>query len=150
MLGRLLLQVGLHRNRIYSLRLKIIFNSESIADYSQRPLYSLEEIEMNHGHGNDSLERRLDSELARASKWGAVVLMDEADVVMWKKVQMSILETNKSQVSITVSRPAIEWTPRSPARNREHRSRSLRSRGERQASCASGRYVPGSAISEYV
>ena len=77
-LGRLLLQAGLHRNRIYNLRLKI--NSESIADYSQRPLYSLGE--MNYGHGHDSLEQRLNTEFSRVSKWGATVLMDEADAFM--------------------------------------------------------------------
>ena len=80
-LGRLLLQVGLHRNRIYSLKLKI--HSESIADHSQRPLYSLGE--MNYGRTHDSLERHLNTELARASKWGAVVLMDEADVFMQER-----------------------------------------------------------------
>ena len=80
-LGRLLLLVGLHGDRIHNSRLNI--HSESIADYSQRPLYSLGEMVLSHRYAG--LEHQLDIELARASKWRAVVLMDEADVFMQER-----------------------------------------------------------------
>ena len=54
---------------------------------------------MNHGHGHDSLEQSLDTELARASKWEAVVLMDEADVSMQERSANEY--SRKEQVSGT-------------------------------------------------
>ena len=105
-LGRLLLQVGLHRNRIYILKLKI--HSESIADYSQRPLYSLGE--MNYGRTHHCLERDLNTELARASKWGAVVLMDEADVFMQERSANEYSRNEQVSGNYSSFRPAIELT----------------------------------------
>ena len=40
---------------------------------------------MECGRFQDTLERSLNTALARASKWGAVVLMDEADVFMQER-----------------------------------------------------------------
>ena len=60
-----------------------MITSESIADYSQRPLYSLGEIECRRTQ--EGLQHSLNTALARASKWGAVVLMDEADVFMQER-----------------------------------------------------------------
>lgn len=56
---------------------------ESIADYAQRPLYTLEGTDFAYEYY--SREKGLANVLARASRWNAVVLMDEADVFMQER-----------------------------------------------------------------
>ncbi|MCJ1381029.1 hypothetical protein MMC17_004138 [Xylographa soralifera] len=59
------------------------FTAESIAEYAQRPLYTLGQDEIGLvGHES---EQKLTSALSTASRWNAVVLMDEADVFMQER-----------------------------------------------------------------
>ncbi|KAI0974342.1 P-loop containing nucleoside triphosphate hydrolase protein [Xylaria arbuscula] len=54
------------------------FTAECIADYIQRPLYRLDSTSI-------AIESQLVRELAQAQKWGAIALLDEADVFMQKR-----------------------------------------------------------------
>lgn len=57
--------------------------AEAFAEAKQRPLYSVATAEL--GTNVDSIERNLSLVFARAKRWNAVVLFDEADVVMMKR-----------------------------------------------------------------
>ena len=54
--------------------------TESIADYLQRPLYTICCDEL--GPSGQVAERKLSAALSLATKWKAVVRIDEADVFM--------------------------------------------------------------------
>ena len=54
--------------------------AESIADYTQRPLYTIGCGDL--GTESYNVERVLNGSLALATKWKALVLVDEADVFM--------------------------------------------------------------------
>ena len=56
------------------------FTVESIADHTKRPLYTLNSGEL--GITPESVETNLTAALALAAKWGAVLLIDEADVFL--------------------------------------------------------------------
>ncbi|RDW79457.1 hypothetical protein BP6252_04095 [Coleophoma cylindrospora] len=56
------------------------FTAESIADHVQRPLYILNSGDL--GVSPESVEENLTSALALATFWGAIVLIDEADVFL--------------------------------------------------------------------
>ncbi|EPE28706.1 P-loop containing nucleoside triphosphate hydrolase [Glarea lozoyensis ATCC 20868] len=60
------------------------FTAESIADFSKRPLYTIGKSDFGHTAFQDS-EIRLTAALARAAKWKAIVLLDEADVFMQER-----------------------------------------------------------------
>jgi hypothetical protein len=55
-------------------------STESIADYTQRPLYTIGCGDL--GVNGSRVESMLNASLALATKWNALVLMDEADVFM--------------------------------------------------------------------
>jgi len=54
--------------------------TESLAEYTQRPLYTVSCSDLSY-YGQ-TLETQLSSALALATKWNAIVLIDEADVFM--------------------------------------------------------------------
>ncbi|KAF2833877.1 P-loop containing nucleoside triphosphate hydrolase protein [Ophiobolus disseminans] len=56
------------------------FTAESIAEHTQRPLYTLSCNDL--GMSSIHVESQLSAALAQATKWNAIVLMDEADVFM--------------------------------------------------------------------
>ena len=56
------------------------FTAESIADDTKRPLYALNTGEL--GVTPDSVETNLTTALKLATRWGAIVLIDEADVFL--------------------------------------------------------------------
>lgn len=62
------------------------FCSESVAEYTGRPLLSITAADL--GHEPEPLERNLLRFFRNARKWNAIVLLDEADVY---------LETRSSQ-----------------------------------------------------
>ncbi|KAF2814797.1 P-loop containing nucleoside triphosphate hydrolase protein, partial [Mytilinidion resinicola] len=57
--------------------------AESIADYTQRPLYTIGCGDL--GTKSHNVERVLNESLALATKWKALVLVDEADVFMERR-----------------------------------------------------------------
>ncbi|KPM45574.1 hypothetical protein AK830_g908 [Neonectria ditissima] len=59
------------------------FTAESIADYTQRPLFQISSGELM-GDASD-VEKKLTGLLATAKKWNALVLIDEADVFMQER-----------------------------------------------------------------
>ncbi|TVY82813.1 putative 26S proteasome regulatory subunit-like protein [Lachnellula suecica] len=70
--------------------------AESVADQTQRPLYTISSGEL--GTSPASVERSLKAALDLATKWNAIVLLDEADVFLEQR-SMQDLERN-SLVSI--------------------------------------------------
>lgn len=61
----------------------LIFATESIADLTKRPLFTI-----NSGDviGKGNAEEALTSILRLATSWNAVVLLDEADVFMQRRI----------------------------------------------------------------
>lgn len=59
---------------------RLIGSSESIADYTQRPLYTVNCGEL--GERACFIEESLKRILFLATRWNAVVLLDEADVFL--------------------------------------------------------------------
>lgn len=57
--------------------------TETLAEDTQRPLYNVSAGELSTGV--DKLEARLKSIFKLGKKWQAVVLLDEADVLMFKR-----------------------------------------------------------------
>ena len=55
---------------------------ESVAEYTQRPLYAINVGEVT---SEERVRARLQQVFAQASKWNAVLLLDEADVVLEKR-----------------------------------------------------------------
>lgn len=53
---------------------------ESVAEYTKRPLYTLSCNDL--GTSGRNVENELSAALALATKWNAIVLIDEADVFM--------------------------------------------------------------------
>jgi SpoVK/Ycf46/Vps4 family AAA+-type ATPase len=58
--------------------------TESIADHTERPLYRLDSGQLS-GFNAPFMEANLIRALSLAQKWGAVVLLDEADVFMQQR-----------------------------------------------------------------
>lgn len=61
---------------------------ESIAELTQRPLYSFSIGDMDQ-HA-DGMERSLSQVLALVTRWKAVLLMDEADVFLETRTKKNI------------------------------------------------------------
>ncbi|KAJ2989987.1 hypothetical protein NUW58_g3183 [Xylaria curta] len=70
------------------------FTAECIADYIQRPLYRLDSTVI-------ATESKLVRELAQVQKWGAIALLDEADVFMQKR---DLHDLNRNSVVSTLLR----------------------------------------------
>ncbi|CZR67354.1 uncharacterized protein PAC_17253 [Phialocephala subalpina] len=73
------------------------FTAESIADYSERPLYTLSRSDFRPFATSDKL---LSLSLARASKWNSIVLLDEADVFMQERGGSGSDMLRNEQVSV--------------------------------------------------
>jgi len=54
--------------------------TESVAEYTRRPLLSITAADL--GHESQAMERSLLRYFKDASDWGAIVLLDEADVYL--------------------------------------------------------------------
>lgn len=57
--------------------------SESVAEYTMRPLLSITAADL--GHDPVALERNLLRFFRDANDWGAIVLLDEADVYLERR-----------------------------------------------------------------
>lgn len=68
--------------------------SESVAEYTGRPLLSITAADL--GHEPDVLEYRLLRFFRDANRWNAIVLLDEADVYLERR---SNLDLKKEQYS---------------------------------------------------
>lgn len=55
-------------------------STESIAEYTRRPLYAVSCADL--GYSSETVEMKLSHVLSLAKRWGAVALLDEADVFM--------------------------------------------------------------------
>jgi hypothetical protein len=55
-------------------------STESISEYTRRPLYNIGCSELSGP--SDDVEKSLRTDLYLAAKWNAIVLLDEADVFM--------------------------------------------------------------------
>jgi hypothetical protein len=75
---------GLFPQKIKMRRADFALGIESIADFSRRPLYTIGKSDFGHALFQDQ-ERMLTAALVRASKWNAIVLLDEADVFMQER-----------------------------------------------------------------
>ena len=61
----------------------LIYNSESVAEFTRRPLLNITAADL--GHGPAQVDRRLNKYFNLATLWGAVVLMDEADIYLERR-----------------------------------------------------------------
>lgn len=68
---------------------------ESVAEFTQKPLYQVNVGDITH---------RIDQTFKRASRWDAVVLIDEADVILEKRS----LEDFKRNTYVSIFLRALE------------------------------------------
>ncbi|KAF4624987.1 hypothetical protein G7Y89_g13185 [Cudoniella acicularis] len=77
------------------------FTAESIADYSRRPLYTLGKGDFGNSLASNP-DESLSATLARASRWGSVVLLDEADVFMQERSASGMFRNEQVSVLLRI------------------------------------------------
>ncbi|KAF8849072.1 P-loop containing nucleoside triphosphate hydrolase protein [Acephala macrosclerotiorum] len=77
------------------------FTAESIADYSERPLYTLSKSDFGN-YPFATSDKLLSSSLARASKWNSIVLLDEADVFMQERSGSEMFRNEQVSVLLRI------------------------------------------------
>lgn len=79
---------------------------ESIAEHTRRPLYTISCGDL--GLSASLAEQQLKGALSRATRWNAVILIDEADVFMQQR-SLSDLQRNELVSGSTVLRLRDEY-----------------------------------------
>jgi hypothetical protein len=81
--------------------------AESVADVTERPLYTISSGELGVGAGE--VEGNLNIALRLATTWNAIILIDEADVFLEQRsahdLERNSLVSSKSPVLIVIESP---------------------------------------------